>query len=178
MKKIKFLLLLLFPLVASAQTFDAFISSLYTTPAANRQARVDSFMQANTQFPIFSNSTTVNFVLTTDAKAVHLAGDMNNWNGTQNAMTNVDYTNFWFKTFSYFDDARLEYKYVLDYSNWILDPRNPNKSAGGYGDNSELAMPNYVQPWEVEERAGVPKGNYQTYTLNSTYTGTTYSIVV
>ena len=55
---------------------------------------------------------------------------------------------FFYKELSFESTARLDYKFVVG-SSWILDPRNPNKVKGGFGDNSELAMPQFVQPSEA-----------------------------
>ncbi len=65
-------------------------------------------------------------------------------------MSRITATDFWYKTSQYEKDARLDYKVVLNGNNWILDPLNPHTIMGGYGPNSELRMPQYVMPPEIE----------------------------
>ena len=55
-------------------------------------------------------------------------------------MTRIGGTDFFYYSKHFELNARLDYKFVADGS-WILDPENPHKVYGGYGPNSELAMP-------------------------------------
>jgi enterochelin esterase family protein len=71
----------------------------------------------------------------------------------------------------------LDYKYVAN-SNWILDPRNPNTVSGGFGPNSELAMPEYIQPWEIIDRPNVPKGQLSTHSIQSNILNATYQVQI
>ncbi len=178
MKKVKLLLLLFLPFALYAQSFEQFITSLNATAASGRQTSVDSFLAVNTSYPLVQNNTKAHFILTSSASLVNLAGDMNGWSSSKDKMTNVASTNLWYITALYEANARLEYKFVLNGSDWILDPRNPNNSAGGFGENSELAMPGYIKPWEIEKRTNTAKGTTKNYTLPSTNTGSTYTVVV
>jgi enterochelin esterase family protein len=65
----------------------------------------------------------------------------------------------------------LDYKLVVD-NNWILDPLNPHHTSGGFGPNSELAMPAYVQPPEIQNYA-IPHGEITYHTFNDTTQGRT-----
>jgi len=67
---------------------------------------------------------------------------------------------------------------VINNSNWILDPKNPNRISGGFGPNSELAMPAYVQPAEIIEREETSKGTISTVQVASSNTGRTYNVHV
>jgi len=60
----------------------------------------------------------------------------------------------------------------------MLDPLNPNTVTGGYGPNSELAMPAYVQPWEIKEYTGVAGGSLESFSLNSPELDKNFSIQV
>ena len=55
-------------------------------------------------------------------------------------------------------DARLDCKFILNGSNWILDPRNPHQVTGGSGPNSELRMPAYVPSPEILYYPAIPHG--------------------
>ncbi|MCI0693235.1 T9SS type A sorting domain-containing protein [candidate division KSB1 bacterium] len=54
-------------------------------------------------------------------------------------------TNFWYLGKNFEPEARLDYKFVLNGSTWILDPHHNKTVLGGFGPNSELAMPLYVK---------------------------------
>lgn len=60
----------------------------------------------------------------------------------------------------------------------MLDPKNPNRIGGGFGANSELAMPEYVQPVEIIENSTAAKGIINSTSLASALTGQTYEILV
>ena len=87
-------------------------------------------------------------------------------------------TDLWYRKESFEPNARLDYKLVINGSRWILDPQNPNTIAGGFGSNSELAMPEYEQPWEIVEVEGVAKGSLISENFTSSNTGKTYEIQV
>ena len=157
------LLLCLAGFSAHADPFDDFLIQLNIAPSGERQALVDSFMNdlPGGQTPVVSDSA-AHFVYAGTASSVALAGDANGWSPYEDYLFTISPTNFWYRTWYYPLDARLDYKFVLDNTNWILDPHNPNTCAGGYGPNSELAMPEYVQPPEIEDY-GYPECDITTY---------------
>ncbi|MGB5530296.1 MAG: alpha/beta hydrolase-fold protein, partial [Ignavibacteriaceae bacterium] len=67
-------------------------------------------------------------------------------------------------------------KFVLNGSTWILDPENPNTCQGGYGPNSELSMPLYVQPWEIGYNPNIEHGTVIQKTIFSSNVNTNYQI--
>ncbi len=142
---------------APAQGFAGFPEYLLSLPEAGRQARVDSFLGANPVSPLTTGDTICHFIYAGQAQSVLLAGDATQW-APGPALTKVDGTNFWHLTLSYEADARLDYKFVVNGSNWILDPRNPYTCAGGFGPNSELRMPAYVPPAEIVYMPGISHG--------------------
>ena len=142
-------LLLLFSASASAQTFADFLARLNATPLNQRPALVDSFMNAVPAFPFLEQDTLAHFIYRGNANTITVPGDANNWNPAGSPMTRVEGTDFWYRSEDYEEDARLDYKFVLNGSNWILDPRNPFTVTGGYGPNSELRMPAYIMPPEI-----------------------------
>lgn len=180
MSKLFSLLLVLCCLQLSAQGFQDFVNSLFATSPPLRQARVDSFINANSQYPLIEDDTAANFILTGNYNLVQLAGDMNGWDPTSAGFTaiKIPSTNFFFLSKYFEKNARLDYKFVTNGSNWILDPKNPHQVSGGFGPNSELAMPHYVQPWEIENYPAVPKGTIRFSTVNSTIMSSTYQVQV
>jgi enterochelin esterase family protein len=72
----------------------------------------------------------------------------------------------------------LDYKFVLNGNNWILDPENPNTVLGGFGPNSELAMPEYVQPWEINFNPNIQHGTIQNKSIFSTHLNATHQLKI
>ncbi|TWU29955.1 alpha/beta hydrolase [Bythopirellula polymerisocia] len=101
----------------------------------------------------------VAFLYRGNSSTVAWPGDFNSWNpsaswqGTQFAGTDM-----WILEKTFPNDARLDYKVVLNGSNWILDPANPLQMWSGFGPNNELRMPEYIFPQETVRVAGVPQG--------------------
>jgi len=160
MKK-KFCLLLLSALscLARGQSFADLISRLNSLPQSQRQAVADSFMNSGNTFPFVEADTLVHFVYNSAAQSVALAGDATDWNPNKN-LVNMNGCNLWYYSTSYEADARLDYKYVINGSDWILDPKNPYTCTGGYGPNSELRMPGYQSPPELVYYSAIPHGTF------------------
>ncbi len=53
-----------------------------------------------------------------------------------------------------------------------------DRSARGFGPNSELSMPLYVQPWEINYQSSVQHGSLTYKTLFSSNVGTNYQITI
>jgi enterochelin esterase family protein len=178
MKRI--LLFILFNTYLFGQTqFTQFINHVNTLPDSLKSAAVDSFMNyARTQGIPFIEDDKANFIYRGSASAVAVAGDFNSWSNNADGLTKLQGTNFWYLTKSFELNARLDYKFVRNGNDWILDPENPNVCNGGFGPNSELAMPEYVQPWEIKYKSGIEHGTVQIKTLHSTYTNYNYQVKV
>ena len=172
---IVFLISNLVPAQSQFQQFINYVNSL-GDPAA-KQAAVDSFMTyARTQGIPFIEDSTANFIYQGTPSTVTVPGDFNGWSMTAWPMTHLSQTNFWYRSENFEMDARLDYKFVLDGSNWILDPENPNVCEGGYGPNSELSMPLYIQPWEINYNPNIQHGTVINKVLFSSTVGTNYQL--
>lgn len=175
--KLKILLLFLFFAISvSAQSlFQNFINKVnsISDPSAKNSA-VDSFMAASASkgFPYIENNT-ANFVYRGTVSSAAVAGDFNDWS-SNDKMTNLSGTNFYYYTKTFELNARLDYKFVLNSNNWILDPYNPKTVLGGFGPNSELAMPGYVQPWEIKYYSSVKHGTIENHNIYSSIVGANY----
>ncbi|RMG41222.1 MAG: hypothetical protein D6732_02700, partial [Methanobacteriota archaeon] len=179
MKGLHFLLIVLLSIsFSAAQTFDDFINQLNSTPENERQALVDSFMNSVSQFPYLEQDTLCHFIYQGNANSVTVPGDANNWDPNASPMTHIGGTNFWYRTDVFESDARLDYKFVLNGSNWILDPLNPHTILGGFGPNSELRMPDYVMPPEIDYYPNIPHGSFLDTTFYSTHLGNSRTIRV
>lgn len=138
-------------------TFAQFLDSLQALPDSLRTQAVSNYLGQQEHIPI-TEDTLAHFVFNQKVSSASIAGDFNGWDPSLGKMTRVSGTNFWYRTESFPSDARLDYKIVYNGSVWILDPRNPYRVPGGYGDNSELRMPDYVPPTEIEYRSEIPHG--------------------
>jgi enterochelin esterase-like enzyme len=134
--------------ILSAQSFSSFLQKLDQTDPGRREAAVDSFTAQLKRSPI-TEQTRAHFLYRGSATRINLAGDMNNWDANGLSLNQAASTSLWYLTLTLENDARLDYKLVLNGATWILDPRNPYTCSGGFGPNSELRMPSYVPPPEV-----------------------------
>ncbi len=176
MKRFCFLILILLPLqILSAQSFSRFLSRINSAPIELKTTLVDSFIKAVPAFP-FIEDKLAHFILRQNAQKVTVASDFNNWNPDPNSLSKIYGTNLWYLSLIFEADARLDYKYIINGSNWILDPLNPNKVSGGFGPNSELRMPGYVMPPEIENRPDIAHGKVLTMTFQSQHLGNSRTI--
>lgn len=161
-------------------SFNDFLTTIYQTPNDERQALVDSFLiwaEAQTGIPYIEDTTAFFLYTSAGNPSVQLAGDFNAWSPGNSSLSPVGYTNLYYRAETFELDARLDYKFVLNGSSWILDPRNPNTCAGGYGPNSELAMPWYEQPDEILEH-DIPHGTIESFTFNDETQGRSRTVWV
>ena len=168
----------LIPNQIQAQTLDAFLSYLGSLSGTSaKDIAVDSFWAQLPAVP-WIDGDTAHFLYKGSATSMDVAGDFNGWNPSGSSLTQAFGTSLWYRSIVFESDARLDYKLVRNGSEWILDPANPNMVSGGFGPNSELAMPDYVQPWEIETRPGVPAGTVLTGSIASAETSKTYSLQI
>ncbi|NND72256.1 MAG: T9SS type A sorting domain-containing protein [Rhodothermales bacterium] len=145
--------------VSAAKTsskFQDFVERVALASSADRAAIVDTFLEDIESVPYIEGDSAI-FIYRGGATSVSVAGDMNGWSPSID-LARLSDTDFWYAVRQYESTARLDYKLITNGTNWILDPRNPNLVSGGFGPNSELAMPGYVQPAEIEYRASIPHG--------------------
>lgn len=146
------------PVAAFAQNFSELVFRVNTAPEQRRQFLVDSFLTIVPGYPFIEADTLVHYLYTGNAEEVALAGDANNWSATSSPLQRLSTTSLWYRSERYETDARLDYKLIVD-KNWILDPRNPLTISGGYGPNSELRMPGYLPPPEIQPQQHIPAGS-------------------
>ncbi|MBU1881830.1 hypothetical protein KKA08_07315 [bacterium] len=159
--------------------FDQFIAQVDTTAEEERQALVDSFMQSIAVYakPLTWDTTAIYLYQGNPSSSVQVPGDNNGWNPAVDVMANVDSTDFYYLIKTFPEDARLDYKFKIG-NNWILDPLNPRTVTGGFGPNSELAMPAYVDPPEILEYPELEHGTVLQTTFDSEILGNSRTIRV
>ena len=115
-------------------------------------------LKANHQVP-FIYGDSVALLYRGEATTVKWAGDFNGWNPNYGGFTGDKQgkTNIWMVKTSFPQDARLDYKIVINDS-WILDSNNPHIQYSGFGPNSEIRMPQWVYPEETDLVEGATNG--------------------
>lgn len=75
------------------------------------------------------------------AERVNLVGDFNNWSPRADAMVDENDDGEW-TLFYDLPPGVYEYKYVVNGTRWIADPRNPDRVSDGFeGYNSIVRVP-------------------------------------
>lgn len=159
---------LIFASLGCAQSFSVLLDRIQSLPAGEKTKQLDEYFNGSHAVPVTENNNTVYFIYKGIASSVSIAGDATSWSPTL-GMQKISGTNYWFVSAQYEADARLEYKIVVDETNWKLDPMNERVAHGGMGDNSELLMPQYVPPFYIYERDVVPWGTYSDTVIYSKY---------
>lgn len=166
-------------------TFEQMLAQADTTPIYLREALVDSFLDYWSSITIppvhvapDSDYGTAAFVLTTDGSSATVAGDFNGWNPDADHLVRLDGTTLFYVVKRFEREARFDYKFVLPGNNWILDPRNPRTLLGGFGPNSQMWMPAYTPPPEVNTDTTVEHGTSQSFTIHSDILNNTRTVTV
>ena len=154
---------------AAGEPFEAFLDRVRTAPEEDRRALADSFMRTLPATPLIEDSTRVHFLYQGEARRVNVPGDFNSWDTNVFPMLRVDGSDLWYLSRTFEPDARLDYKFIIDGTRWILDPNNPLTCTGGFGPNSELRMPGYEPPPEIEEHPDIPHGTLQETSFHSVH---------
>lgn len=110
------------------------------------------------QIPLVAKDS-VYFFYKGTAKSVEWIGDFNGW-GYEKKFPNkgrqLEGTDIWILKASFPEDARLDYKIIIDGTNWIIDPENKYQQwsgVGGGSPNSELRMPDWKEdPVQIERK--------------------------
>lgn len=169
MKFLLALLILLLPASALGQSFDGFLAQVAAAAdSASRSRLVEAYLSQAAE-PVIEGST-VTFLYAGKGESVSVPSELNQWNPAQGRMRRVAGTDLFFRSDTLPLDARLEYKLWVD-SSWMLDPRNPRRAAGGYGENSDVWMPRYVQSVDSRFTPGIRHGRVDTLRLKSAKLG-------
>lgn len=148
------ILLMLFALARPLQADP--VDDLLALPEADRAAAA----AAITGPAPLTDADGARFLWRGEANSVRLAGDMTGWAPTL-PLVRIPGTDLWHLDWTCPADARLDYKFVVD-DRWVLDPLNPRRVSGGFGPNSELAMPAWPGAPELDAE-GLPPATIHTY---------------
>lgn len=126
---------------------------------------------------VLTTDSTAIFLYEGNAGRVQIAGDFNGWSPTADSLRSLGNGRRWYLEKGLPPASRVEYKFVVD-SNWILDPLNAMTAAGGFGENSEIRMPGYTAPRDLEPLPGVPRGRIDTLIVASSVLGCEHPVYV
>lgn len=87
-----------------------------------------------------------------------------------NALTRIPDTDLWYLTLDIPHGSRVEYKFELrrtDRSEWVEDPRNPNRARDPFGANSVLQGEGYAVPDWVKPHANARPGHLEPFGFHS-----------
>ena len=141
------------------QGFRVFLAQVDTVPFHNKQAFALNFLNMQDKIPLIESDTIVHFLYWEKLTLVRVAGDATGWAPNQK-MKNINGTKLWFATATYPASTRIEYKIVVDSTNWQLDSLNKQTVLGGMGENSELTLPAYEKPLFISKLDSVPQGTF------------------
>jgi len=115
------------------------------------------------QIPLIAEDS-VYFFYQGSARSVEWMGDFNGWGYDKNFLTKgkrINHTDIWILKASFPKDARLDYKIIINGTDWILDPENKFQQwsgVGGGSPNSELRMPAWKEDEILTSRHNNSKG--------------------
>jgi len=148
--------------------FDQFLQRAAQTEAGDRQALVDAYLQATDTIPKpFVQDTLATFVYLGQPSAPpRVPGGFNLWNPDSAVMVGLEGTNLYYYQHPFPRDARVEYKYQVD-GQMVLDTLNKRTILSTTGINSELAMPQYQSPPEIDEHPDLAHGEMTAFRFTS-----------
>jgi enterochelin esterase-like enzyme len=156
------------------------VRRLERLPEADRRAAADNLFREGSgiSFPIVSGDTAW-FVYRSDTiQSVVLSGDFNRWHPVRDTLRPIPGTGLFVRPERFEPDARLDYKFSTDGVNWTLDPLNPAVCTGGFGPNSEIAMPGYARSAEIDFNPAIPHGSLDSLVFRSPSLGNERAVFV
>ncbi len=147
------------------ETWNELLRQIQNASPRQKQTALKQFVLRN-HWPLVNDSTACFVFYDTTGASVFLSGDFTEWKADSLPMRHIPGTAYYYlqKVFPY--RARLEYKFVVG-GRWLLDPLNPYRAQGGFGENSVLMMPGYVFPAEALLRLKWRQSTLDTLTFTS-----------
>ena len=169
-----------FTTIFGQSNFDQFIKQVKLIESnRDKEKIINNFLleAKDSGIPLIENEM-VHFIYCVKANKVNLASDINSWNDSSIVFNKIAGTDFFYYSMELNKKARIDYKLIIDNEKWILDPENPNTVKGGFGANSELAMPEYIQSKEIIYNKQIPHGKIINKKINSKITDKKYNISI
>jgi outer membrane protein assembly factor BamB len=161
--------------VAAQSDFGGFLREVAL--ADDRAERVAAFLAEGAAFPV-QEPGLVHFLFQGDAQDVAIAGSMID-ESKSDALTRIAGTDLWHRSYALEPGARFEYRFQVDFGDWIADPRNPRTVPGGAGPPlSEVVTREYVERTHFLPRSDGPRGRLEPLEYASAALGSTRELQV
>ncbi len=159
--------------------FEEFVAEVEAAARGQRQSIVNRYLVNLPQYPLVTPTHAI-FLYQGTPDNVAVIGEMTNWIFEDRLpLTRLSTTDLWYRIEPYEPNARLDYKFLIDETEDILDPANPIRVPSGFGFRSSFAMPGFVPPAEIlPTTAETPAGTLTTETIDSQALGQIRTLVV
>ncbi len=138
--------------------FSSFLKEVAS--ATNKKAIVDEFMSSISEFPLIEGDKTVHFIYRGQGSDIAIGSDIFGAR-QEGSMTRVAGTDLFYRSVTLEADARVNYMFIRDYEDHIVDPNNPRKTTSQvYG--KEMAM-NFGGPETDMSWLSMPKWQAPTF---------------
>jgi enterochelin esterase-like enzyme len=131
-------------------SFSKTVQALYQSVSTEQTDKLWNELVESEGVPLVVEDS-VAFFYRGDARSVVWMGDFNGWGYNKdfnNKGKRIPGTDIWILKATFPKDARLDYKILVNETNWILDPHNTDhqwSGVGGGSPNSELRMPEWKE---------------------------------
>lgn len=155
--------------------FIAFRGEIAAMDAVEAQTRVDEVWQelvSSGRVPLVLGDK-IAFLYKGKAESVSFSGVFNGWSVPGLAAMRVGSTDLWYQFLQVPLASRIEYKIILNGTDWITDPVNPATALSGLtGENSLLTMPGFSVSDYSQPVDGVSAGSETgEFSIASSYLG-------
>jgi len=152
-----------------AQDYSPFSTALHELDAKKDPAALQAYWTdfKHTSGVPFVFGDSVAFMYQGKANTVEWMGDFNAWGYDKSVNSkgvNIPNSDLWIWKTSFPKDARLDYKLLIDGTQWMIDPLNTSQQwsgVGGGSPNSELRMPEWKPDSIVATIPQAPRGNIE-----------------
>jgi len=152
--------------------FDQFLQQAHAAPPEARPALVDRWLETirDRPKPVVDDSQALFLYRGRPSHPPAVTGDFNHWNRESHPLIHLNGTDLYYLRVELPRDARSDYMFALG-RRLVKDPLNPRTVTGGGGGHSELAMPGYRRPPEIEAYPNLPRGDLRKHYFSSRVLG-------
>ncbi len=156
----------------------------------NKKEIIDAFLEEHQRYPIHDVQDLLHFVYRAEATDIALAGDLFGARADQ-SMRRIPDTDLFYYTAKLESDAHVNYIFIKDFNQNVLDPLNEQKTTGTiFRDDLELAsggngmemswvaMPKWKAPAHLGKPIKARRGFIRTHMLNSEILKRSHEITV
>ena len=145
--------------------FGAFLAEVEA--ADDKRAVVDTFLAAQERLPLIEDGDLAIFVYRGEGEDIGIEGDMIGFR-RQDPMLRVEGTDLFYYAARISSDARIAYRFVKDYEEFLVDPLNAEVGAGVFEmEFSFVAMPDWAAPAAGAEDSEIRRGTMESFELES-----------